>query len=127
MIVGLYYDLQVDYAIQLWQEFGNSIANTDVVNGVSYARYWSLILKSVYEKEDIMVPEDEPKVDLFLYQHPKVVQDDSEVFPNVARIHDAMLHKIDLADLVLVAYLQRINPSIKTGVLLPKVIVGTSK
>ena len=70
MVAGLYYDLQVDYATQLWQEFGNSIANTNVVNGFSYARYWSLILKYVYEKERILVPVEDPKDEFGMYQHP---------------------------------------------------------
>lgn len=50
MIVGLYYDLNVDYATQLWEEFGPSITHTNVENGVSCARYWSLILRDVYKK-----------------------------------------------------------------------------
>ena len=54
MVVGLYYELQVDYATQLWQDFGNSIAHTNVVNGVSFACYWSLILWYVSEKEGIL-------------------------------------------------------------------------
>ena len=55
MVDGLYYDLQVDYATQLWQGFGNNIANISVVNGVSCAHYLSLILQFVYEKEGILV------------------------------------------------------------------------
>ena len=46
------------YATQLWQEFDNNIAHTSVANGVSHARYWSLILKYVYEKEGIMVADN---------------------------------------------------------------------
>lgn len=34
MVAGLYYDLQVDSTTQLWQEFGNNIAHTNVVKGV---------------------------------------------------------------------------------------------
>lgn len=55
------------------------------------------------------------------------MEDDSKVFLNVARIPDAMLQKFDPADPVLVAYLQTANPSIETGVLLPKGIEGNSK
>lgn len=58
----------MDYATQLWQEFGNSIANTNVVNGVSCARYWSLILKYVYEKGGILVPADQPTTEFVVYQ-----------------------------------------------------------
>lgn len=61
MVDGLYDDLQVDYANQLWKEFGNIIGHTSVVNGVSCAKYWNLILRHVYEKEGIMVPNDVPK------------------------------------------------------------------
>lgn len=35
MVVGLYYDLQVDYVTQLWEEFGLSISHTNVANKVS--------------------------------------------------------------------------------------------
>lgn len=105
MVVGLYYDLQVDYATLLWWEFGNSIVNTNVVNGVSCACYWGLVLKYVYEKEGIKVLEDEPTTDFVLYQHPKTLEDDLVFFPSVARILDAILRKVDPNHPVLVAYL----------------------
>lgn len=122
MVAGLYYDLQVDYANHLWNEFGKNIANTNVVNGVSYALYWSLISEVCLQKEGIFVPVDDPKVDFVFYQHPMTVEDDSEVFPVVARIPYAMLLKGDL-----ISYLQTINPSIETGVLLEKGVTGPSK
>lgn len=50
MVVGLYYDLQVDYGTQLWQKFGNSIGHTSAVNGVSFSRYWSLIFDMCMKK-----------------------------------------------------------------------------
>lgn len=37
MVVGIYYDLQLDYATQLWDEFVKSIGNTNVVDGISFA------------------------------------------------------------------------------------------
>lgn len=74
-----------------------------------------------------MVPNNVPKVEFVLCQHAKTVEDDSEVFPNVARILDAMLCRIDTVDPVLVAYLETINLSIETCVLLAKGIIGTSK
>lgn len=53
---GYCYDLNVDYVTQLWEEFGTEIIHTNVLNGVSCARYWSLILRDGYEKEGILVP-----------------------------------------------------------------------
>ena len=44
MVAGLYYDLQADFSTQLWKEFQKGIENTNVVHGISCARYWSLIL-----------------------------------------------------------------------------------
>lgn len=56
-----------------------------------------------------------------------MVENDLEEFPSIAQIPGAMLRKVDLAYLVLVAYLTTINNTVKTRVLLPKGIVGTSK
>lgn len=39
MIAGLYYDLNVDYVTQLWEEYCTRISPTNVTNGVSYTRY----------------------------------------------------------------------------------------
>lgn len=55
------------------------------------------------------------------------MEDDSEVFPTVTRIHVAMLHNVDPVDHVLIAYLQTIDPSIVTGLLLEKGATGPSK
>ena len=49
------------------------------------------------------------------------------MFPTVVRIPDAMLRKAEPSHLVLVGYLQTINPSVVTGVLLPKHVGGPSK
>lgn len=116
MVVGIYYDLNVDYATQVQKDFIKSLENTNVVKGISCARYWSLVLQSVYEKEGIPVPANEAKAEFMKYHFPKSVEDDSEVFPNVARITDRMLKKIDPTNSVLVKYLKRINPSVKTRV-----------
>lgn len=39
MVVGLYYDIQVDYSTHTWKEFQKSVENTNVVQGTSCARY----------------------------------------------------------------------------------------
>lgn len=96
MIVGLYYDLNDDYATQLWEEFGTGISHTYVKNVVSCVRYWSLILKDVYEKEGILVPLEDAKVEFSTYQTPKFVTDDPALFPSVVRIPDVMLRSIYL-------------------------------
>ena len=62
IVMGLYYDLSVDYATQLWKEFVKSLENTNMVKGISCARYWSLIHEKIYEKEGIQVPDNEEKV-----------------------------------------------------------------
>ena len=46
MVAGLYYDLNVDFATQMWKEFVKSLENTNMVKWISCAHYWSLILKS---------------------------------------------------------------------------------
>lgn len=60
------------------------ISHTNVLNGVSCARYWSLILRDVYEKEGILVPSNVPKAEFTIYQHPNSVQDDPMIFPTMA-------------------------------------------
>ncbi|CAI9281406.1 unnamed protein product [Lactuca saligna] len=79
------------------------------------------------KSEGILVPSDVPKEEFTLYQHLKTVEDDSEVFPTVARILDAMLQNVDPTNPVLVSYLTTINPNVEVGVLLQKLIRGTSK
>ena len=56
----------------------------NVTNGVSWARFWSLILRGVYEKEGILVPTEDAKVVFLIYQTPKIVTDDPVLFPIVA-------------------------------------------
>lgn len=68
-----------------------------------------------------------PKPEFTLYQHLKTIEDDSEIFPNLARIPYAMLIKVYLTHHVLIAYLSNINPNVETRVLLPNGIEGTSK
>ena len=46
---------------------------------------------------------------------------------NIARIPEAMLKRVDPANLVLVEYLKNINPDDETGKLLSKEDVGPSK
>ena len=61
------------------------------------------------------------------YHFPKTVEDDSEVFLNVARIPDSMLKKVDPTNSVLVTYLKHVNPSVKTRILLKICEEGSSK
>lgn len=61
------------------------------------------------------------------YHFPKIVEDDSDVFPNVARIFDGMLKKVDPTNSILVEYLKHINNSFETGILLQKDAGGSSK
>ena len=84
-------------------------------------------MQHAYEKKGVIVPNVEQKVEFSLYHHLKTVKDDLEIFSTVARIPDAMLRKVDPSYPVMVAYLQTINPSIETGVLLPKGTGGPSK
>lgn len=127
MVAGIYYDLQVDYATQIWEEFLKSIGNTNVVDGISYARYLSLILQYVYEKEGIEVSNDEETAEFSLYHFPKSVEEAIDVFPTISRIPNSMLKNFDPSNPVLVAYQKHVNPSIETGVLLPKSTEGPSK
>lgn len=62
-----------------------------------------------------------------MYQFPKAMEDDPNMFPSVARFLDAMLCRVDPSNPVLIAYLKTINPSIETGILLPKSTGGPSK
>lgn len=84
-------------------------------------------MQYVYEKEGILVLADVPKAEFGIYQHPKNIEDDLEVFPNVAWIPHAMLHKVDLINPIIVPYLQTINPVVETGVLFRKGVAGTPK
>ena len=111
----------------MWKEFLKSVENTNVVQWISCAWYWSLVLRYVYEKEGIQVPVDEPKAEFLTYHFLKTVKDDVEVFPNIARILDSMLKKIDPSNPILVAYLQTINPLVQTGILFQETNEGSSK
>ena len=114
MVVGLYYDIPVDYYTQMWKELQKSVEKTNVVQGISCARYWCLILHYVYEKERIEVPADEEKDEFLKYHFPKEVTDDAEVFSNISKIPDAMLKRVDQNNPVLVEYLKSINPNEET-------------
>ncbi|KAL7605237.1 hypothetical protein Lser_V15G14681 [Lactuca serriola] len=118
MVMGLYYDVSVDYGTQLWKEFLKSLENTNAEKGISCARYWSLILEKVYAKEGIQVPEGGEVAEFSLYQFPKAVEDDENIFTSVARISDAMLRKVSSTHKVLVRYMKTFNPDVQTGVLL---------
>lgn len=98
-----------------------------MVQGISCAKYWSLILQYVYAKEGIEVPTDEEKAEFLKYHFPKEVKDDVEVFPNIARIPDAMLKRVDPVNPVLLEYLKSVNPDVQIGMLLSKIDEGPSK
>lgn len=118
MAVGVYYDLQVDYETQLQNEFVKSVGNTNVVDGISCARYWSIILKFSYEKEGIMVLDNEEIAQFSMIHFPKTVEDDVDIFPTVACILNSMLRKVDHVHPVSLNYLKKINPDIKIEFLL---------
>ena len=80
MIVVLYYDLNIDYVTQPWEEFETGISYTNVSNGVPCARCCSFMLQDVYDKEGILVPSDVLKAEFIVYQHPKSAEDDQAVF-----------------------------------------------
>ncbi|KAL7601335.1 hypothetical protein Lser_V15G25283 [Lactuca serriola] len=126
MVMGIYYDINVDYATQLWKEFVKSLENTNSEKGISCARYWSLILEKVYEKEAISVVADVEVAEFSLYQFPKVVEDDEAIFTRVVRIPDAMLRKVSPTHKVLVRYLRNIDTADQLGVL-PEVASPSKK
>ena len=97
-----------------------SVENTNAVDGVSCARYWSLILRYAYEKEGVLVPNDEPKAEFVKYHYPKTIKDDVSIFPSVARIPDGMLKKVDPSNPMLMAYLLTISKNDENGILLEK-------
>ena len=108
----------MDYATQLWKEFVKSLENTNSEKGISCARYWSLILEKVYDKEGIQVPEGADVAEFSLYQFPKEVEDDENIFTHVARIPDAMLRKVSSTHKVLIRYMKTFDPAVETGILL---------
>ena len=85
--------------------------------GISCARYWSLILEKLYAKEGIPVPEGADVAEFSLYQFPKVVEYDENIFTSVARILDAMLCKVSSTHKVLVRYMKTFDPNVRTGIL----------
>lgn len=120
MVSGLYYDIPVDYSIQLWKEFQKSVENSNVVQGIFCARYWSLILRYFYDKEGIQAFDEEETAEFMKYHFPNEVSDDEEIFAHVARIPVAMLKKVDPSSEVLLNYITTIDPTVHTGKLLIK-------
>ena len=127
MVAGLYYNLQADYSTQLWKEFQKSIENTNAIQGISCVRYQSLILQCFYDKEGILVPADEEKAIFHTYHCPKDTTDDLDEFTFAARIPDVMLKRIDPSNPILVSYLETIDTSVETGILLPQTSEKKSK
>ena len=66
------------------------------------------------------MPTGEETVEFMTYQFPKEVTDDSEIFTHIARMSDAILQRVDPTNLVLMEYLETINPDDGSGKLLPK-------
>lgn len=118
IVAGIYQNLSVDYAPQMWREFLKSVEKTNVVDGISCARYWSLILQFAYEKEGIQVPAVEDTSEFLKYNFPKTVEDNADEFPSVGRIPDGILKKVDSSNSFLQAYLKTMNPFIESGILL---------
>lgn len=79
-LVGIYYDLNVGYATQLWEEFSTAITHTNLANGVSYARYWSLISSKFMKKEGILVHSEDEKADFSTLATPQLLVDDPVIF-----------------------------------------------
>lgn len=65
-----------------------------------------------------MVPVDEEKVVSHMYSCLKDATADTEEFPVVTRIPDGMLKRVDHTNTILITYLQTIDTSVETGVLL---------
>lgn len=124
-LVWIYYDLNVGYATQLLEEFSTAITHTNLANGVSYARYWSLISSKFIKKEGILVHSKDEKADFSTLATPQLLVDDPVIFPIVARITDAMLSHVDLKNPLLVKYLETFDTNVSVCVLLPN--RGSSK
>ena len=61
------------------------------------------------------------------YSCPKDATDDLDVFLFAARIPDAMLKRIDPSNPVLISYLESIDSSVETGILLTQTTEKKSK
>lgn len=81
LVASIYYDLPVDYTTQLLDEFVKSIGNTNVVHGISCARYWSLILQFANENEGILVPKGEPTTEFHYIIFPRQLKIIKRRFP----------------------------------------------
>ncbi|CAI9268433.1 unnamed protein product [Lactuca saligna] len=57
---------------------------------------------------------------IYIYSCPKDAADDTDEFPFVARISDAMLKRVDPTNIVLITYLQSIDTSVETRVLVAR-------
>lgn len=127
---GLYYGLNVDYASLLWEEFGTSISHSILAIGVSSARFWGLIMKEIYNREDILIPSDVDTTEFPSMIVPKIAVDDATIFPVGSRIPDSMLKLMDPKNPLFVKYFLSID-STQTVVLPLKVsqkgVEGPSK
>lgn len=95
VVASLYYGLNVDYALLLWEEFGTSVSHSKIGTGVSSARFWGLILKEIYCQESILVPSNVDTVEFPTMTVPNIVVDDVVIFHVVAPIPDLMQNLVD--------------------------------
>ncbi|CAI9261636.1 unnamed protein product [Lactuca saligna] len=100
VMARLYYGLNVDYASNLWEEFGTSISHMMLATGTT--------------KFPTMAT-------------PRVSVDDVNVFPYVARVPNSMLKLVGPKNQLLVQYLTSIDFTNPTGDLPQKVVEETSK
>lgn len=77
---GVYYGLDVDCASHVWEEFGSSISQTNLTNGVSSIWVWSLILQEVYNQEHILVPSGVKTIEFLTIDALRFFVDDPSVF-----------------------------------------------
>lgn len=120
VVAGIYYGLNVDYASMLWEEFGTSISHSKLATGVSSARFWGLIMKEIYSREDILIPSDVDTAEFPSMIVPKIAMNDATIFPVVSRIPNSMLKLMDPKNSLFLKYFLSID-STQTVVLPLKV------
>ena len=84
-------------------------------------------MEFVYAKEGIQVSDTHEVSESSTYHYLKTVEDNAKNFPNIARIPNVMLQKVDPVNPILVEYLTNISPSVETGTLLDVSAEGSSK
>lgn len=123
----LYYGLNVDYGSLLWEKFGTSISQKKLATGVSSARFWGLILREIYNQENILILVGIEFSEFPVMTAPRVFVDDATIFPKVAQITDSMHKLVDPKNQLLVQYLASIDSPNPIEVLPQKGVKGASK